>query len=373
MSFSLSILLALSLSVQIPSGEVVADVKCQADPTQSYALYLPRGYTAARAYPVIFAFDPGARGRVPVERYQQAAEQYGFIVAGSNNSRNGSPVTHQAVNAMTNDVTTRFHVDPNRIYVAGMSGGARVALSVALANSAQIAGAIASSAGFPDAEPRKTLPFPIFGTAGTEDFNHLEMRRLDAALTTPHRVVFFTGGHTWLSSDLAVEAVEWMEVQAMKSGRAPRDQARIDAFFDKRMAAVGAEASDPATFLALQSIVADFSGLKDVAALANRVAALGREKTIRDALSDARDVDNREIRILREMTVSASKLDSTDERLDALSDLRSRWRQLSDAARKPADSSERRMSRRIIALLNQSSTTRDPAYRKIIEEYRDWR
>ena len=33
--------------------------------------------------------DPGARGRAIVETYQAAAEQYGYIVAGSNTSRNG--------------------------------------------------------------------------------------------------------------------------------------------------------------------------------------------------------------------------------------------------------------------------------------------
>src|SRR5438093_557929 len=83
--------------------------------------------------------------------------------------------------------------------------GARVALGAALGSPQQIAGVIASSAGYPDGQFRKTLPFPIFATAGTEDFNHLEMRRLDAALTTPHHLAIFEGGHTWLSPDLAVE------------------------------------------------------------------------------------------------------------------------------------------------------------------------
>jgi len=41
------------------------------------------------------------------------------------------------------------------------------------------------------------------------------MRLLDRTLTTPHRVAIFEGGHTWLSSDLAVKALEWMEIQAM--------------------------------------------------------------------------------------------------------------------------------------------------------------
>ena len=118
---------------------------------------------------------------------------------------------------MSADLDARFHIDEKRVYTAGLSGGARVAMMVAL-GTGKIAGVIASSAGWPDAVPRKSAPFAVFGTAGTDDFNYLEMRQLDRTLTTPHRVAIFDGGHTWLSSELAMEALEWMELQAMKSG-----------------------------------------------------------------------------------------------------------------------------------------------------------
>src|SRR5262245_44345184 len=182
-----------------PPGKIADDVKCVAEPSQSYALYVPSNYSPDRAWPVILAFDPGARGRIPVERYQAAAELYGYIVAGSNRSRNGSwSASEAAIRAMSQDVGARFSVNEKRVYTAGMSGGARVAMTVALGTN-RIAGVIASSAGFPDSRPRKSVPFAIFGTAGTEDFNYLEMRQLDRALTSPHRVVIFEGGHTFLS------------------------------------------------------------------------------------------------------------------------------------------------------------------------------
>ena len=105
---------------------------------------------------------------MPVERYQAAAEQYGFVVAGSNNSRNGSQDTRAIVTTLMRDALSRFQIDLKRVYTAGMSGGARVAMSVAL-SAPDIAGVIASSAGFPDGRPRKSLAFPLFATAGTED------------------------------------------------------------------------------------------------------------------------------------------------------------------------------------------------------------
>ena len=178
---------------------------------------------------------------------------------------------------MTNDVAARLAVDPKRVYLAGMSGGARVALGIALA-SKDIAGVIASSAGYPDSRVRKTLPFPLFATAGTDDFNHLEMRRLDRELTTPHRLVIFNGGHVWLSSDLALQAVEWMELHAMKAGLKPRDNAEIDRMFAPR----GSRLSIPARrhrhiSRACRRSPTISRDCRDVSALAARATELGRD------------------------------------------------------------------------------------------------
>jgi poly(3-hydroxybutyrate) depolymerase len=373
---------AVALAVaDLPAGRIIDTVPCASDPSQSYALFLPHDYTPARSWPVIFAFDPGARGRTPVERYQIAADRYGFVVAGSNNSRNGSPDTGKAVDAMTNDVMSRFAVDPHRVYVAGMSGGARVAFSVALGSNGHVAGVIASSAGYPDETMRKALPFPVFATAGTDDFNHLELRHLDRALTTPHRLAIFQGGHVWLSSELAVEAVEWLELQAMKSRLKPRDDAEIDRIYASRLAAVGAGAADPPspqasarqdkeTFLRLRAIADDFAGLKDVKAVADRADALARERAVRAALKQEDDEDAREERTLQEVWAAEAKLASVDEHFGALNELRRKWKQLSDASQRPDDSGERRIARRVLGGLSNGATTTDPDYLKIIAEYR---
>ena len=355
-----------------PRGQITAAVTCAADPSQSYAVYIPSTYVPDRAWPVILAFDPGGRGRVAVDRYQAAAEQYGVIVAGSNNSRNGSPDTGKAVSVMAADVLSRFTVDAKRVYTAGMSGGARVALGVALGSEA-IAGVIASSAGYPDSKPRKRVAFPIFSTAGTEDFNHLEMRQLDGALTTPHHLAIFEGGHVWLSSELAVEAVEWMDLQAMKTGRRARDETAIDRALARRVAAARASRSDTDRFIALQSIGADFEGLRDVRVLSAEATALGREKRVRDALKQERDEDNRELRMLDDVRLLEAQLTSADTRREVLSGLRRRWKDLAEKAAKLEDSVERRLARRVLGGLSASVTTTDPDYLAIIGEYRTGR
>jgi len=366
----LTVLLLLAATTaraaDLPAGQIIDRVVCAADASQSYALFVPAHYTPSRSWPVILAFDPGGRGRIPVERYQAAAERYGYIVVGSNNSRNGSTEITKIVAVMTEDVAARLAVDPKRVYLAGMSGGARVALGIALA-SKDIAGVVASSAGYPDTRVRQKLSFPVFATAGTEDFNHLEMRRLDRELTTPHRLVIFNGGHVWLSSELALQAVEWMELLAMKAGLTPRNDAEIDRLLASRMASTGT-GTDKDTFRRLRAIADDFQGLRDVSALAKRAADLGRDKGIRAALDAERDEDRREQNMLGDVTSIAARL-ASDDRLAALTQLRQKWQQLSAQAKNPTDSTERQMARRILSALSADGTT-DAEYMKIIAAYR---
>ena len=43
-------------------------------------------------------------------------------------------------------------------------------------------------------------------------------------------------GHAWLPVELAMDGVEWMEIQAMKAGLRDRDAKEIDDIFAKRVA-----------------------------------------------------------------------------------------------------------------------------------------
>jgi len=371
-ALALLILTAMAAAAQdLPAGQIIDSVKCGADPSQSYALYVPKDYTAQRLWPVILAFDPRARGKVPVEIYQAAAEKFGYIIAGSNNSQNGSwAISMAAAQAMTNDVFSRFSIDPKRVYAAGMSGGSRVALGIAL-ESKIIAGVIASSASYPDAQPRKTVPFPIFGTAGTEDFNYLEMRRADHALTSPHRLAAFDGGHVWLSSALALEAVEWMDMEAMKAGRTPRDQSRIDQAFARRTAAA-AQKTGKDLYLELEALATDFTSLKDVSEFTSRAAGLQRDKQVREALKKDRSSDENEQRQIDEILAMERQLIFAEERSNVLMQLRDRWKKVAATANGSSDSPERRMARRILRGLTMGADerTKDMEYRAILASYR---
>lgn len=337
----------------LPQGEVLAQVACTSDANQTYALYVPRSFDPAKKSPVLFCFDPGARGRVPVERFKEAAEKFGWIVAGSNNSRNGPwDANAAAIKAMVGDVTRHLPIDARRIYVAGLSGGARVACQIALGGLAQ--GVIACSAGFPGSETPRKVGFAFFGTAGQTDFNHRELRRVDRELEdrkAAHRVVIFDGGHEWLPPALAVDALAWLELHAMRTGLRPADPAWIEAQWAARTAAVPA-APALATWRALKAVGADFKGLAATEALDRRARELAGSREVRDALKAERSADAKE-QSLVEQLLSAAYEGAPSMVEKTIVDLQ--------AKAKGADAAERAMATRVIQAVasNCSEAARD--------------
>lgn len=270
---------------QTPAAGVVhSSVPVAAEPSNSYALYLPSTYSTVKRWPLLLIFDPFARGEVSVKLFHEAAEKYGFILVGSNNSRNFQDPS-AAIRALWADLKDHYAIDPRRIYTAGLSGGARVAASVALACKSCIAGVIANSAGLPNgAKP----PIPEFTdwflTAGTTDFNYPEQLHLQETLEARHvvsRFVVFDGPHNWMPKELADRALAWFQLRAMVKGLVPIDIEFVAQQFQSRVAEAQAEqkAGDVlAATRAYREIAQDFSSVRDVKpqrTLANSLAESG--------------------------------------------------------------------------------------------------
>jgi len=275
--------MVLAAHSQTPApGTVHASVAVAADPTNSYALYLPSAYSPAKRWPLLLAFDPFARGEVSVKLFHEAAEKYGFIVVGSNNSRNFQDPS-AAIRTLWADVKERYAIDPRRIYTAGLSGGARVASSVALACRGCIAGVVANGAGLPSGA---ATPGPEaadwFLVAGTTDFNYPEMLHLKEALDARNaasRFVVYDGPHGWMPKDFTERALAWLQLRAMVKGIAPVDKEFVGRQFEGRLAeAVSAKKAGDILMATrdYHEIAQDFSAFRDVKeqeALAKSLAA----------------------------------------------------------------------------------------------------
>jgi hypothetical protein len=357
---------------ELPRGAVIERVRCTDDPAQSYALYLPSAYSPERKWSLLIAFHPAARGVLMVEKFKAAAEQYGYIVAASNNSRNGPyAVSSAAAQAVSADVGRRFNIDPQRVYLAGMSGGARVAMGIALGKN-NIAGVIASSAGYPDSQPRDRVTFAVFSTAGTEDFNYIEMRRLDRQLSSAHMLAVFQGGHTLPPDDIAFDALEWMELQAMQSGRRARDSALLERMIEKRRARIAASTDLADTAYLLRALVADFKGLVDRSADASRLQQLTARPDVKKAIKRDRDGVDAEARMLAEIFELEARLGEDDRREVSVMTLRDRLTKLSRRATAEADTPERSQARRVLRSVTAGASERvvDREYLTLLQQYR---
>jgi len=256
---------------KLPTGQVIESVRGLDNPSQSYALYLPSTYTPDRAWPLLMAFDPSAEGATPVKLFREAAEKYGYIVVGSNNSKNGpTRPAADAFEALWRDVHTRFHLDDRRIYAAGFSGAAR--FSSLVASSCQcLAGVILSGAGFPpDHPPSSGLKFVVYAAIGHYDFNFPEIVQLRQAFERDkitHHIDVFDGSHQWMPPALAQAALEWLNLQAMASGVLPRDEAVVAAQWSQRLQQAQAEEQNHdfyQAFYSYSSLAADFGPLREV-------------------------------------------------------------------------------------------------------------
>lgn len=316
-------LLAPARSAELPRGALVEKVTCAGQPDQAYALYLPSTYTPERRWPILYAFDARANGRRVAELFQAAAETYGWIVVSSWNSASDGPVepNHAAMRALWADTHARFAIDDTRVYAAGYSGTVRFSCILALTAPGSIAGVIGAGAGFPfGSPPKKDNPFVFFGTVGDRDFNYYEMNDLDAAMTAlslPHRIEHFSGLHDWPPPDLAAQAVGWMEVQAMKSGKREKSPALIEAEWARDKARAKAAAHPADALHTWSAMAADYAGLRDVAEAQREAAALAASPAVKQDLREREKRDRRDKDLLARAPAALARANPGNEPVTA--------------------------------------------------------
>jgi hypothetical protein len=261
----------LSLTGQVVfNGRITDTVKCLEQPTEAYALYVPSSYNGNRKWPLIYIFDPAGRGITGVKAFRMAAEKYGYLLACSYNSRNGPlNANFAAAGYMFNDMAKRFSIDNKRIYISGFSGGSRVAVALATASN-YFAGVIGCGAGLAsegNLNPTGKSTFVYYGIVGTRDMNYLEMFDLMTFFNTRTSVIpylrIFDGGHEWPPPAILTEAVEWINLQAMKKKDLVADPVFVSYYSSKIKALVNSLLTSGNTIDAvryLEFAIRDFSG-----------------------------------------------------------------------------------------------------------------
>ena len=314
---------------KLETGKILPRIPCAAHPDQTYALYLPSNYSSDRAWPLVLSSDPAARGSVPLELQKEAAEKFGYVLASSNNSRNGpNKARLEATEATLTDVQQRVSIDTRRVYLAGFSGGARFSSQIAQSCRCS-AGVLLDGAGFSNGQPLAAdAPFPVFSAIGILDFNYSEVIPLQDALAKADYARWlrvFDGAHDWAPAEVMAEAFEWLRIQSIKAKREPRDDAFLEMQFTKMQArALSFEQSGDllSAWREYQQVASTFDSLRDVGALRAKADALGKDKAVREALKREQSDFAEETKLISQITSSFDlPAESPGQRAEAETDL----------------------------------------------------
>jgi len=129
-------------------GEVIDTIWVDKNSRESFSFYMPKSYEPSQPTPVIFIFEPMARGRTGIDPFIATADTYGYLLVCSNNTKNGPfEQNYPIIDRLFAKVFTSLKLDPKRVYTSGFSGGGRLASSIALKTN-QIQGVVSCGAAF---------------------------------------------------------------------------------------------------------------------------------------------------------------------------------------------------------------------------------
>jgi len=279
---------------QLVRGVVHPLVPTAADPSITYALYLPKDFDPAKRWPILVVFDPRKRGADSAAIFAEAADRHGWIVASSNDTESDVPTWDNNLRASTTmltDLDRRLPLDAQRFYASGMSGTAVLAWVLGQKTNA-FAGVVSvggrPTAGYENDPPR----FALWAAAGRTDFNHDPTEQLDelaAKGNRPHRFEVFDGPHGWFDAAEAERAVAWLEVVAIREKRRGPDDELVRSTFEADLAGVDpllAAGDLLGALRRLEAIERTYTGLVDVAAVSARRKQLERDPALKAARKD---------------------------------------------------------------------------------------
>lgn len=293
----------IPLSSGFETGRIMDTVLCTHSPGQSYALFLPEEYTPQRSWPILYIYDPAARASLALRRFQAGAEQLNWILACSNNSRNGPwEDILAAADAVLLDTQEKLSVDLEQIYTAGFSGGSRAAMGIAVITG-RVSGVIGCGAVFSSVEAYRpgpeTAKFLYVGMVGLKDMNYLEHLNARAQLEglgIENHLILFDAGHEWPPSDRIARGMQWLALK-----RQAREKAVDSTLLEHYRQAVEEDATGffedgypVAAVSLLESLKSDFGDLLETKPIDTRIRQITGEKPYQQQLKAIRKINDKE-------------------------------------------------------------------------------
>jgi predicted esterase len=190
----------------------------------SFEVYIPQNLDYTKKHPWVLALSPGGNGREMFPVWKEACDKYQWILIGSNDSSNNQSFDYSwyFINETIKLAKEQYPVDPERMYVAGMSGGGMMAHYVSHKAPNLVRGIIVNTcmshvnSQFENRgyfkEPYPENKYAVF-LASPTDFRYDEMKEDKSFLEKlgwKTKWIEFEGGHAYAPAQCYLEAVEWL-------------------------------------------------------------------------------------------------------------------------------------------------------------------
>jgi hypothetical protein len=198
--------------------------------TEYYAYAMPKEYKGK--LPLFVLIDPHGNGKLAINKFRSALQDYKFVVIGLNNVRNNTPHYDVLIKQAVTYALQELPADNVHIFYSGFSGGARMAFQYALTNNCK--GVIMCGAG-PQNNMLMKTDFPLVVVSGIKDFNFIEQyySPTNILVQKPDFIsLYFNGKHEWPPSDIIKESISFL---FLKSGLLKNiTETPIKTFLDKK-------------------------------------------------------------------------------------------------------------------------------------------
>lgn len=286
---------AVAQTTDWKAGQLYNSIPVEGQEGETFALYLPKTFSSNSLSPIVFIFDPAARGSVGIRPFVAAADKYEYILVCSNNSRNGPYGENLDIaDRLFKHIFNHFNIAEKRIYTAGFSGGARLASTIAVLSDA-MQGVIGCGAGFsknPTHFPRNGQSFSYVGLVGDRDMNYRELQQTKDWLNTlgiDNELFIYEDDHRWPPSEQILRAFEWLELQAYKKNLKKSNPEIIANSYQKTYSLAASHLNNQKSLDAaaeLDRILNNYEGYFTIDSIVDKAKMLKKSKAYKKAVKD---------------------------------------------------------------------------------------
>lgn len=189
---------------------------------QQYELFVPPNYQPKQAYPLVLFISAGD-GPAGWKNWEPVCKKQGVLFASPYGAGNGVPTPRRVriILDVLDDLRRNYHIDPDRTYVSGFSGGGRIACGLAFGLPECFGGVAPVCAGGelrdePWLRHRLADRLSVALVTGENDFNRAELEKLRGPLfkALGARTKVWTVpklGHAVPGGDTLAEVFTWLE------------------------------------------------------------------------------------------------------------------------------------------------------------------